>query len=125
MNAYVLKMTMAVFGVAAVCINSDVRAEGEKAPPPALQIQVPRAEKPPVIDGVMAPGEWDNAVSWPAGGWQFVDVRHVEFFVMWDAENVYVAQRTTLLPGERLIRLGREPKPDVAVSWESEMEVYG
>jgi len=91
---------------------------------PQLCIQVPRAIKPPVIDGIISPGEWDNAVSFPLGGWHYIDIRNVQFFILWDSDNVYVAQRTTLLPGESIKRIGREPKPDIANSGETEVELY-
>lgn len=91
---------------------------------PSLSIFAPKAKHAPKIDGIMSDGEWDNATSWPAGGWRFVDVRQVEFYIMWDSENVYVAQRAALLPGERLIRTGREPRPDIVSSFESEVELF-
>jgi len=97
---------------------------GAAAAAPQLVLQAPRAAKAPVIDGVLSPGEWDGAVSWRTGGWHFVDIRKVRFFVLWDPDTVYVAQQTELLPGERIVRTGREPKPDIASAMETAMEVY-
>ncbi|MCM8757080.1 MAG: hypothetical protein NC823_01195, partial [Candidatus Omnitrophica bacterium] len=97
--------------------------EKQKVGPPLL-LNVPKAEKPPRIDGILEPGEWDKAVSWSVGGWHYVDARKVQFFLLWDEDFVYVGQQAWLLPGETIIRLGRQPKPDVASAMETEMEVF-
>ncbi|HOL67819.1 MAG TPA: hypothetical protein PKX93_10230, partial [bacterium] len=96
----------------------------EKKVLPALQLCVPRARQAPKIDGVLQSGEWDQAVSWSAGGWHFLDARKVQFFLLWDEDFVYVGQQATLLPGETIKRIGREPKPDVASAMETEMEIF-
>ncbi len=100
------------------------KGEEKKKPLPSLLLNVPRALKAPKIDGVLEPGEWETAVSWPAGGWHYIDARKVQFFLLWDEDFVYVGQKASLLPGETIIRIGRQPKPDVASSMETEMEVF-
>jgi hypothetical protein len=126
-NALMVLNHCAAFIVSAFFMMEGELNAASSAPPekvPALRILAPQATVKPKLDGVMEPGEWDSAVSWSAGGMNFVDARQIQFFVMWDQDNVYVAQCTTLLPGEKLKRIGREPKPDVATAMESEMEVH-
>ncbi len=46
------------------------------------------------------------------------------FYLGWDAENLYVAQRYPLLPNEKPIRLNREPKRDNVGFGETCVELY-
>lgn len=103
-----------------------------KAPPPVTtpQIVVPRLAQAPVIDGVIGAAEWAGAVVYPAGTGasnqgQPMRAREASvFFVAWDAENLYIAQRMPMREGETPVRLNRAPKHDLMDPWETVVEAY-
>ncbi len=67
------------------------------------ELVIPRLAQPPVLDGALAPGEWDGAgtvngmISQLDGN---KDPRPVTFWIACDETNVYVAQRSTVQPRE-------------------------
>ncbi len=69
------------------------------------RLTVPRLERPPVLDGQMAPGEWDRAAAvtgfigagGPDGG--RLSSPDATIFLAHDGEFIYLAVRTELLPG--------------------------
>lgn len=68
-----------------------------------MRMVVPRAAKPPVIDGKIQQGEWDDAVAVSGVINQFDGLAHprqATFWMTYDGTHVYLAQRSTLLPGE-------------------------
>jgi hypothetical protein len=55
---------------------------------------------PPTIDGVVSPGEWDDAAS-AAGGWRVLRddagplaANNDRFRMMWDATHLYLVYET-------------------------------
>ena len=76
-------------------------------------LAVPRASKPPVIDGKIDPVEWREAVA-ASGLVALADntliPRPTTYFVAWDPKHLYLACRTYLKPGYKpFIRDGRSP----------------
>src|SRR5581483_12075102 len=71
---------------------------------PAMRLTVPRAAHAPTLDGKLAPGEWDDAAAVTGVINQLDNVAHprqATFWLKFDDKNVYIAQRSTLLPGEK------------------------
>ena len=64
---------------------------------------VPRVRQAPTLDGTLAEGEWDGAAATCGIISQFGKVAHPRQAVFWvgyDAANVYLACRSTVLPAE-------------------------
>ncbi len=65
---------------------------------------VPRAARPPVIDGTIAPQEWGGALALSGlaqqnPGGNLLIMRPTTFYLMWDDDNLYLACRTWIMPG--------------------------
>lgn len=67
---------------------------------------IPYAATKPVIDGVINDAEWQGAFSQRALQTvsRQISSRQARFWMMWDEENLYVAMRDPLRPGERLLQ---------------------
>ena len=79
-------------------------AAGVAAAAPPMRLTVPKALKAPTIDGKLSAGEWDDAAAVTGVINQFDGLAHPRqavFWVKYDEKNLYVAQRSTLLPGEK------------------------
>jgi hypothetical protein len=66
-------------------------------------LTIPKLANAPSIDGRMAPGEWDDAAGMSGIVSQldgFAHPRQAVFFVAYDDENLYLAQRSTVFPEE-------------------------
>lgn len=70
---------------------------------------IPQTDNPPLIDGVMAPGEWDDAVllgnmtnclKKPRFGLLFA--RWAKWYLKWDADTFYLCCASQRLPNEAL-----------------------
>ncbi len=68
---------------------------------------IPKCSKTPVIDGVVSPGEWDQAFAINAMGdqqkrppWAYLYARWVTWRLMWDEDNVYICAESQRLPNE-------------------------
>ncbi len=75
------------------------------------RFNIPHAGKAPIIDGNIDPQEWQQAVRVAGVAWtSSLDYRDrpVSFWVTWDAEHLYIAARSNVLPGHRLYRSKRE-----------------
>jgi hypothetical protein len=104
----------------------------EKAPPSVetMQLALPRLKQPPKIDGIIEPGEWDAAIAVPSGTGasnqgQPMRARSASvYFLGWDPEFIYVAQRLPLREGEQPRRLNRKPQQDAVDPWETVVEFY-
>jgi hypothetical protein len=65
---------------------------------------VPRLAQPPTVDGTIDPAEWAGALavsglaSQNPGG-NLLIMRPTTYFLAWDADNLYLACRTWLMPG--------------------------
>ncbi|BDI32085.1 hypothetical protein CCAX7_41360 [Capsulimonas corticalis] len=97
-------------------------ADGYKAP----QIAVPYAWSKPTLDGEIHEDEWRGAES--INTLQTPDhtlgSRPTRFWMMWDADNLYVAMRSPLRPGERLIQALRDPSKDVNAVMDDSYEFW-
>ena len=71
--------------------------------------EVPFANKAPVVDGMVADGEWDCALR-VVGAGRPVDARRAEISFAWDAANVYVMVKSETAPRNRLVATA-ESKP--------------
>ncbi len=74
---------------------------GQEGTLPAVTI--PRLATPPTLDGVLEPGEWDDALRVTGMIDQFsgqLAARQAIFWVKIDSHNVYIAQRSTVQPRE-------------------------
>ncbi len=103
-----------------------------KQPPPVteMQIAVPRAVKPPVIDGKIGDEEWAMATVLEPGvgaaniGQRLKARQGALFYLAWDPENIYYAVRIPMREGEKPSRLNRQKKWDVMDVWETCAEFY-
>ena len=72
---------------------------------------IPQISKAPTIDGSIDPEEWQQAVRMMGVAWtSSLDYRDrpISFWVAWDADHLYLAARSDILPGHRLYRSKRE-----------------
>lgn len=74
------------------------------------QFSIPQTEAPPTADGVVAPGEWDEALvinaqanQHPRPRWGVQYGRWVIWRLLWDADNLYLCAESQRLPGEDLV----------------------
>jgi len=97
---------IALAALAATCAAS-LAVETEYQHPVAV---VPYAVTKPVIDGTVDDAEWQGAFSQRAlqTTGRTISSRQARFWMMWDEENIYVAMRDPLRPGERPIQAYRE-----------------
>ena len=68
-----------------------------------MRVTIPRTSHPPTLDGKLTAGEWDDAAVVTGIINQLDGVAHprqATFWLKYDDQNLYVAQRSTLLPGE-------------------------
>ena len=81
-------------------------------------LRLPPAKSPPTIDGTLdlAKGEWADAACIPG----MLDQRPAllipipsRTYITWDKEHFYIGVRTTLLPGQRLLRNHRSDEEQV------------
>jgi hypothetical protein len=105
-----------VTAVLAACCGSIALAQHGNTITPEKQgvFAVPRMAKPPVVDGTIDPAEWKESLaigglaSQNPGGNQLI-MRPTTYFLAWDADNLYVACRTWLMPGYKPRVSGRAP----------------
>jgi len=75
---------------------------------------VPRMSRPPVMDGRIDPDEWKESVAVSGlaqqnPGGNYLIMRPTTYFVAWDADHLYVACRTWIMPGYKPHVGGRTP----------------
>ena len=89
-------------------------------------ITVPYAWHKPTLDGIVHDDEWQDAVSFSALQTtnHAVSPRQTRFWMMWDADNIYLAMRSPLRPGERLIQALRQTDKDVNVVFDDSYEIW-
>lgn len=96
--------------------------DGYKVP----TITIPYAYTKPTIDGVINDKEWQGAAS--INALQTTDKnlspRQTRFWVMWDENNLYVAMRSPLRPGERPIEALRQKDHDVNAVFDDAYEIW-
>lgn len=91
------------------------------------QFTVPYATTGPVIDGVVNDNEWAGAFSISAllpCGAQAVCGLQARFWMTWDGDNLYMAMRSPLREGERLVQSLRRMDHDYNVVFDDSYEVW-
>lgn len=94
-------LTATVLSITLGCLLS-VRS-AEPAAPAQMQLTIPCRASAPKLDGALAAGEWDDAAVVSGMVNQLdgtADRRQASFWIKADAENVYIAQRSTVQPRE-------------------------
>jgi hypothetical protein len=89
-------------------------------------VTAPYAYQKPVIDGVLNDVEWQAAESVNAmqtTGKQ-VSPRQARFWMMWDEDTLYMAMRSPLRAGERLVQNLRDPSRDINVVFDDSYEIF-
>ena len=96
--------------------------DGYKTP----TLVVPYATVKPVIDGTINDAEWQGAVSVNALQTtnKQVSPRQTRFWLMWDEDNIYLAMRSPLRAGERLIQNLRDTTRDINVVFDDSYEIF-
>ena len=86
--------------------------DGYKSP----RLTVPYATEKPVIDGTINDDEWQHAASLNALQTLRGQVapRQTRFWVLWDEDNLYMAMRSPLRPGERPLQRQRRRDRETA-----------
>jgi len=89
-------------------------------------ITAPYAFQKPTIDGVIDDAEWQGAESVNAlqTREKQVSPRQTRFWMMWDEDNLYVAMRSPLRAGERLVQNQRDTSRDVNVVFDDSYEIF-
>ncbi len=89
-------------------------------------VTVPYAHEKPTIDGVIGDAEWVGAESTNAlqTTRHQISPRQTRFWMTWDEENLYVAMRSPLRPGERPVRKIRDTNKDINVVFDDSYEVW-
>ena len=116
---------LAMFVLAVSCAGVSA-AETEYKHPVAV---IPYAWEKPTIDGVVDDAEWQGAFSQRAlrtlGGQ--LSPRQARFWMMWDEENLYLAMRDPLRPGERPLQAYRTRErrgPELDVIYDDCFEIW-
>ncbi|CAN5452724.1 hypothetical protein BH09VER1_BH09VER1_36170 [soil metagenome] len=96
--------------------------EGYKTP----SFTIPYAEHKPTIDGIINDTEWESSFSIQALQTtnHAVSPRPTRFWLTWDEDNLYVAMRSPLRAGERLLQVSREKGKDVSVIFDDSYEIW-
>lgn len=102
-------------GIAGILALSIPAAQAEESLPPPwpvpkrLIMAIPQAIKEPVVDGVIDPGEWADALQ--TGMFYHVELGSLApaeiasvVYLKWDAEHLYVAMRGGLYPEQTSVR---------------------
>ncbi len=90
-------------------------------------VVMPYAWTKPVIDGVVDDTEWQGAASVNAlqTTTRMLSVRQTRFWFLWDEGNLYLAMRSPLRPGERVIQnLRRKGRDNEKVVFDDSYEVW-
>lgn len=104
-----LCMAVAMFSASAMAASVTKLPPGKEG-----AFAVPRMSKAPTIDGTIDPQEWREALaigglaSQNPGG-NLLIMRPTTYFLAWDADNLYVACRTWIMPGYKPRVSGRAP----------------
>jgi len=87
---------------------------------------IPYCRVKPKIDGVVGEEEWQGAMSVRALQTvrRTVSPRQTRFWAMWDEDNLYIAMRSPLRKGERVIQARRRREREVNVVFDDSYEVW-
>ncbi len=127
MQKHVLAMMMVVFAGSGVSLGQAAApaasvSEGYKVP----TVTVPYAYAKPTLDGAIDDAEWQGAESTNAlqTTRREVSPRQTRFWMMWDEDHLYVAMRSPLREGERVIQRFRDTNKDINVVFDDSYEVW-
>lgn len=91
-------------------------------------ITIPYAREKPVVDGVVDDAEWQGACSQRALQTtnRQISSRQSRYWMMWDEENIYIAMRDPLRPGERPLQVhrGRRTGKDLDIIYDDCYEIW-
>ena len=91
-------------------------------------ITIPYAATKPVIDGTVDDAEWQAAFSQRALQTtnRQISARQSRYWMMWDEENIYIAMRDPLRPGERPLQVhrGRRIGKDLDIIYDDCYEIW-
>ncbi len=89
-------------------------------------ITAPFARAKPTIDGTIDDAEWQGATSVNAlqTTGRTVSPRQTRFWMCWDDEHLYVAMRSPLRPGERVVQNLRDASHDINVVFDDSYEIW-
>jgi hypothetical protein len=96
--------------------------DGYKTP----TVTAPYAHRKPMLDGVIEEAEWQGAESVNAlqtTGKQ-VSPRQTRFWMSWDEDALYMAVRSPLRPGERIVQNIRDVTHDINVVFDDSYEIW-
>ena len=112
-------LTFASLGISSA--SADVR-EGYAFP----TLVAPYATKKPVIDGTINDKEWEGASSVNAmlTTSRTLSARATRFWVCWDEDNLYIAMRSPLRKGERVVQALRDQSKDINVVFDDSYEIW-
>jgi hypothetical protein len=121
-----LALPLIVILLAACCHTAGAAPASVAADYKVPTITVPYAWHKPTLDGVVHDDEWQDAVSFSAlqTTEHTVSTRQTRFWMMWDADYLYIAMRSPLRPGERLIQALREQDKDVNSIFDDSYEIW-
>jgi len=118
------KSAIALLALAVSCA-AVLAAETQYKHPVAV---IPYAANKPVIDGKVDDAEWQGAFSQRAlqTTGRTISARQARFWMMWDEENLYIAMRDPLRPGERPIQQhrSRQTGTDLDVIFDDCYEIW-
>ena len=87
---------------------------------------LPYATQKPQIDGTIAEAEWRGALGINAlqTSQKTLSPRPAQWWLSWDEDNLYLAMRSPLRAGERLIQAQRRRDKDYNVVFDDSYEIY-
>lgn len=114
-----------LFGLSGILLSS---ARAQTPAPPELRL--PPIAKAPVIDGTMAPGEWDGALqgygtmalNLSRGGYPVLDRIQSRYWIAYDKDKVYIAEQLELPPWGTMD--GKKRRISADVTSDSSMEFW-
>ena len=123
--------TIAATATGLALLNAPLPARAQQAVSVAADYQsptftLPYAYQKPNLDGVINPDEWRGAVSIDAlqTVQREISLRPTRFWLMWDEDHLYVAMRSPLRQGERIVQAERRMDKDYNVVFDDSYEIY-
>lgn len=101
-------------------------APGVRAGYKTPTVTAPYARQKPQMDGVITDAEWQGAESVNALQTtnKQVSPRQARFWMMWDEDTLYMAMRSPLRPGERIVQNLRDASRDINVVFDDSYEIW-
>ena len=126
-------MTQTFLIFAAALLLGSLAANAQESAKPSVSddyqsptFTLPYAHQKPTLDGTINDAEWRGALSVNAlqTTRHQLSARATRFWMMWDEDNLYLAMRSPLRPGERLIQAERHLDKDYNVVYDDSYEIY-